>query len=239
MITLYGGGPNFGLPETSPFVTKTEVQLKMLGVPYAKERAMPQQSPKGQVPFVDDDGTRVADSHFIREHLEKKLGRDLDAHLDPRQRAAAWAIERMLENHFGPCTTHARWMITDNFAKGPSHFVDGAPEEARPKLRAELQGRVRDALRAIGVARHTDAEVVELGVRSLEALSATLGDQRYLFGDEPSGVDATAFAMLAGILTPYFDSPLRRRAEGFPTLVAYTARMMKEHYPDHPWQTAG
>ena len=47
MITLYGFGPGFGLPEISPFVTKTEVQLKMAGLAYRKERATPPASPKG------------------------------------------------------------------------------------------------------------------------------------------------------------------------------------------------
>ena len=239
MITLYGAGPTFGLPEASPYVTKTEVQLKLLGLPYLKERARPDQSPKGQVPFIDDDGARIADSHFIREHLEKKHDKDLDAHLDPRQRAEAWAIERMLENHFGATMTYWRWLVPENFAKGPAHFVDGAPEAARPKLREELLARVREAHRIQGVARHTPDEIVALGTRSLGALSALLGDNRYLFGDRPSGVDATAFAMIAGILTPFFDSPLRRRAEGFANLVAYTARMMREFYPEHEWKTPG
>lgn len=236
MITLYGGGPMFGLPEFSPYVTKTEVQLKMLGVSYVKERARPEQSPKGQIPFIDDEGARIADSHFIREHLEKKLGVELDAHLDPRRRAEAWALERMIENHFNWTTGYMRWLVPENFAKGPAHFVDGAPEQARPKLREELQARVREAMRAAGVARHSAEEVVELGARSLSALSLFLGDKPYLFGDRPAGVDATAFAMLAGLLTPYFDSPLRRRAEGFPNLVAYTARLMRRFYPEHPWE---
>jgi hypothetical protein len=45
MIILYGFGSGFGLPEISPFVTKTEVQLKMAGLLYRKERARPTASP--------------------------------------------------------------------------------------------------------------------------------------------------------------------------------------------------
>ena len=236
MITLYCFGPMCGLPEVSPYVTKTEVQLKLLGLPYTKERSRPDQSPKGQLPFIDDDGARIADSHFIREHLERKHGKDLDAGLDARQRAEAWALERMIENSFAPTMVYSRWLIPENFEKGPAHFVDGAPEELRPKLREELVARVREALRAVGVARHTDDEVVALGARSLAALSVLLGDKPYLFGARPVGVDAAAFGALAGILTPFFDSPLRRKAEGFANLTAYTARLMKEFYPEHPWE---
>ena len=36
MITLFGFGPAFGLPDPSPFVMKTEIQLKMAGVPEDK-----------------------------------------------------------------------------------------------------------------------------------------------------------------------------------------------------------
>jgi glutathione S-transferase len=57
-------------------------------------------------------------------------------------------------------------------------------------------------------------------------------------GDRPCGVDATAFAMLAGLLTPFFDSALRERAEGYGNLVAYTDRMMARFFSDFPWGVA-
>ena len=47
MITLFGFGPGFGLPEISPYVTKTEVQLKIAGLDYRKLRGRPDASPKG------------------------------------------------------------------------------------------------------------------------------------------------------------------------------------------------
>ena len=236
MITLYGFGPGFGLPEISPYVTKTEVQLKMAGLAYIKQQAMPDTSPKGQLPYIDDGDERVADSTFIRQHLERKHGLDLDAALDERQRAEAWAIERMIENHFTWAVTYTRWMMPENFAKGPAHFFDGAPENIRDALREDVRSRVAENMRIAGLARHTPEEITELGARSLSALSMLLGWKPYLMGERPSGVDATAFAALAGLLTPFFDSPLRQHALEFSNLVAYVDRMMARYYPEHAWR---
>jgi hypothetical protein len=57
-------------------------------------------------------------------------------------------------------------------------------------------------------------------------------------GERPTGVDAAMFGMTAGILTPFFESPLRQRAESYPNLVAYTERMMRQYYPEHTWASA-
>jgi hypothetical protein len=54
-------------------------------------------------------------------------------------------------------------------------------------------------------------------------------------GDAPAGVDATAFGMLACVLTPFFDTPLRRAAERHANLVDYVARLMRRYYPEHHW----
>jgi glutathione S-transferase len=238
MITLYGAGPGFGLPEISPYVMKTEVQLKMAALPYRKERGRREDSPKGQVPYVDADGQRVADSTFIRGYLERSFGFDLDEGLDARARAQAWAIERMVENHLNWAAAQAIWLDADNFAKGPAHFFDGLPDGVREAIRRDVQEQVRANVFAVGVGRHSEAEIVALGMRSLAALAAILGDKRYLMGDRPCGADATAFAMLAYVLSPFFESELRRQAEGFGSLVAYVDRMMAEFYPEFAWRAA-
>src|SRR5258708_15263909 len=99
MITLYGFGTGFGLPEISPFVTKTEVQLKMAGLAYRKEKAKPPNSPKGQLPYIVDDAESIADSTFIRAHIAGKYAYDFDAPLSLQAPAQAWAFERVIARH--------------------------------------------------------------------------------------------------------------------------------------------
>jgi glutathione S-transferase len=234
-LTLYATRAGFGLPDTSPFVLKTEVQLQMAGVAYERACAIPPQAPRGKLPYIDDRGVVVADSTFIRAHIERTYGIDLDAGLDPSQRAQAWAIERMLEDHLYFAMVWFRWLEPANFAKGPAHFADTAPEGQREQLRRDLQARKQAELHAQGLGRHTPEGIAELGTRSIDALATLLDDKSWLMGDAPSGVDATAFGMLACVLTPFFDTPLRRAAEAHANLAAYVARMMRRHYPGHPW----
>jgi glutathione S-transferase len=237
-IVLFGGGPAYGLPEVSPYVTKTLVQLKMAGVAYAFEGAIPEDGPKGQIPFIEDAGCRLGDSTFIRGHVEAAYGVDLDEGLTPAERATAWAIERMVENQLGWTAAWFRFFDEDSFEKGPAHWFDWAPEPMREELKADLLAQVGVNLKAVGIGRHAPDEIVQLATRSLWSLAVLLGDKPFMMGEHPTSVDATVFGVLAQILTPYFDSPIRRRAEGFVTLVAYVDRMMAHFFPDHPWTVA-
>jgi glutathione S-transferase len=228
MLIFYGAGSAFGLPDPSPFVMKSEVQLKMAGVPYRFERAVPSSAPKGKLPFIQIGAHRIGDTTFIRAYLEMEHDVDFDKALSRAERAHAWAIERMLEDHLYFALVHTRWLDDENFEKGPAHFFDGAPEGVAQAARQ----RVRAKLDSQGLGSHREDEIISLGNRSLEALSVLLGDKQYLFGDAPCGVDATAFAMVAGVLTPFFHSQLRKRAERHTNLIAYRDRMMQQYYPE-------
>jgi len=208
----------------------------MAGLPYQRESTIPPLAPKGKVPYIVDDGEVVPDSTFIREHIERKYGVDLDQGLNARQRAEAWAIERLLEDHLYFAMVWFRWIVPENFAKGPAHFADRAPEAEREQLRRDMQVR-RDAdLRSHGIGRHKPEEIASLGDRSIRAVAQLLGERTYLMGEQLTGVDAFAFGLLASILTPFFDTPMRRTLVGYPNLVAYVQRMMQRFYPDHAWE---
>ena len=102
-------------------------------------------------------------------------------------------------------------------------------------LREDAQFRVAENYLISGLGRHAPDDDVDLAVRSLFALSVQLGDKPYLMGDMPCSTDATAFGALAGILTPFFDLPLRQRVEKFGNLAAYVDRLMRQYYPEFAW----
>jgi glutathione S-transferase len=75
-------------------VTKAEVLLKIPELPYHTSGF--RTTPKGKLPYIDDDGGIVADSTFIRGHLQKKYNIDFDRALSGEQRAITWAFEKMM-----------------------------------------------------------------------------------------------------------------------------------------------
>jgi len=232
MITLYTFGPAFGLPDPSPFVTKAEVLLKMAGLPYQTDPAGFRRAPKGKLPYIDDDGERIPDSTFIRCHLEKKYGVDFERGLSVEQRAIGWAFEKLAEDHLYWALVDARWSDDANFAKGPSEFFRKIPALARSFMITFIRRQVRRALYSQGIGRHKPAEIVALGTRSIAAIAEFLGTKPFLFGNEPTGIDATIFAFVAGTLCPHFKTPLRTAAERHANLSRYVGRMAARYYPD-------
>ncbi len=229
MIILYTFGPYFGLPDASPFVMKAMLLLKLAGLPYREDRGGYGKAPKGKLPYIDDAGEIIADTTFIRFHIEKKYGFDFDAGLSSEQKAIAWAVEKMCEEHLYCVGVDVRWRDDANFAKGPAHFFDAVPMPLRPLVRSLIRRKVVKGLVAQGFGRHSKAEIAELGIRDIDALAAILGDKPYLMGDKPCGADATVFSFLAGILTPVFETEVRAAAERHVNLIAYVKRM-SEHY---------
>lgn len=233
MITLHTFGPSFGLPDPSPFVTKAAMLLKLAGLEYETRTGGFRGAPKGKLPYIREGDTVVADSTLIRLYLEQKHGVDFDHGLGARERGIGWAVEKMLEDHFYWVIVYWRWLTEPNFSRGPKQFFERAPAIVRPLVERMVLRSIRRTLHGHGIGRHTEAETMAMAARGIEALAQILGDNRYFLGNAPAGADATAFAFIAGALTPHFDSPVRRKMQSMQNLVAYRDRMMREYFPEY------
>ena len=232
MITLYGFGPFSGLPDASPFVLKVMCLLKFAGLDYREDRSSYARAPKGKLPYIDDDGTIVADSTLIRWHIEKTRQIDFDAHLTPEQRATAWAVERMCEDHLYWLMARERWIDDGNFALGPAEFFKAVPAPLRPIAEWMARRGIAKRLHLQGAGRYSVEEAAQLGWRAMETPATLLGGNSFLFGDAPCGADATLFAFVAGIfLWPAARSRLREAASSHANLVAYRDRIMNRYFP--------
>ncbi len=232
MITLYKFGPHFGLPDASPFCVKAELLLKISGLEYETDIGGFNKAPKGKQPYIHDDGEVIADSTFIRLHIEDKYGFEFDAGLDDRAAGIAWAAEKMCEDHLYWVAINERWINDTNFNRGPRKFFDAAPALIRPLVTRSVRKKVKNNAKAHGLGRHATREIHILAERAIAALAGILGDNKYLMGDKICGADATVSAFLDCLSCKHFETPVIAMVESRKNLADYRDRMRREWFPD-------
>lgn len=230
MITLYQFPAAFGLPNPSPFCFKVETYLRMTGEPYEIKRGNPQKAPKGKLPFIKDGGVVVSDSAHILQHLVKTRGDKLDQGLSAADRALGHAIRRMIEEGLYFCLVYARWVDDVGFSAGKDELFGAMPAVARAFVPGIARRMVKKQVHAQGTGRHAPEDVFAMLEADVTALAGLLGDKPYFLGDNPTSVDATAYAHLALLLwSPLSESasaPVKKHAN----LVAYCERMKARYF---------
>lgn len=232
MLTLHVFGPAFGLPDASPFCTKALVLMKMSGLSFTVDTKGFRKAPKGKQPYLDDDGVLIADSTFIRWHLETRHGIEFDRGLTSSEQAVAWAFEKLLEDNLYWVILDARWMVDANFQRGPRSFFEAVPAPMRPLVTSMVRRGVRKALHAHGMGRHGRPEIERIGTRTIDAIADFLAGKPWLMGAEPCGTDATLFAFVSSLLCPRFETPLLAATRRHTNLVAYAERGRARWFPE-------
>jgi glutathione S-transferase len=230
MITLYTFGPFLGTPDSSPFVMKAMALLKFAGLEYREQGGGILRAPKGLLPFIDDDGEIVADSTFIRFHVERKYRFDFDDGLSAKDRGIAWSVEKMVEDHLYWALIDLRWTNRANFDRGIASMFDMLPAPARPIARPIMRRRTIARTRGHGMGRHSREEIERLAILDLEALASILADKPFLMGERPCSADAATFGMVASLLTPILDSRVIEAVRNHSNLVNYRDRIMDRYF---------
>lgn len=235
VIVLFQPPAYHGIPCLSPFGTKVETYLRMVGLPYRTRMGDPRKNPKGKIPWIEDDGHFVTDSSDILDYLKKKYGDPLDAALTPAQRGVGLFVRRTLEEHLYWALVYARWMEAEGFALTREFFKPILPPVIGGVILDKvIRGSLRKSLHAHGLGRHAREDIYRRGVEDIDALAAVLGDKPFLLGDQPTSFDASAFALTSGLVRHPLDTPLKRAVAGHANLAAYDERMYQRYFTEVP-----
>lgn len=232
MITLHGFGKQFGLMDPSPFVLKIDAYLRMAEIPYQvrSKIANLNKAPKAKLPFITDGDKVIADSSFIIEHLKQQYGDVLDIGLTPHQQAIAYLVSKSLDENFYWCLVYSRWINESTWPEMKAATFGFLSFPLKQIVPIIARRRVVNALNQQGMGKHSEAEIKHIFINSLNSLDDLLGEQTYLLGEQPTSLDATAFAMLAEFILADLQSEFNDIAKTYPSLVSYCERIYQAYY---------
>jgi glutathione S-transferase len=231
-IKLFQFPRMFSVPNLSPFCSKLETWLRITGIPYeVVDTPDPRKGPKGKLPFIEDSGSRIADTSLIIEHLRKSRGVDPDAHLDGDQRATALLVQRALEEHYAFVLLYTHFIREEGWQHTRATF-DRVPAFVRPIVARLVRGRMGKILFVQGLSRHSDRQIIEYGLQDWRAVLNVMSHGPFFFGEKPAGLDAIVFATLAPtVLTP-IQSPIQEYLRSQPFCIEYVERMRSQFFPE-------
>lgn len=232
MVTVYRYLPGWTVPCISPFVTKVIYYMEMAGVKY---QAVSQDlsrldvdTPHGKLPvIVDTDGTKVADSTQIVDHLKSRYGDPLDGDAGGEELAQMHAWNRMLDEHtYWVAVIQPRWRETANW-ETYLRIIAGTDDVPAP-LRAfadDFRFRILSQFMLGGWGR-MPADVIYRRARAdIDALSSFLGAKPYFMGSKPRSIDTGLLAILRHIIDTPFQFDAKDYAKSKQNLVDYMERM--------------
>lgn len=210
---------------------KVETYLRMTAIAYETVNgASPLKAPKKKLPYIDDNGKIVADSGIILDYLKRTYGSKADAGLSPTDAAAGHTLRRLFEESLYWVMVYSRWMEEPTWPVVREQFFGSMPPVMKQIIPTMIRRSLRKALYLQGVGRHSREEIYDIGCADLSAVSASLGDKAFFIGDRATSIDATAYAFLANILMPPFDSPLKRHAIALGNLQPYCDRIREKYF---------
>ncbi|BDA43783.1 Failed axon connections homolog [Coccomyxa sp. Obi] len=216
----------------SPYVAKVEAWLRFVRLPYTRTNGGPNDSPKGQLPVIWHGKNTVADSYFIIKYLERTYS-DVIPQLSAEQEALSVAIQHLVDDCLMRGLAYHRWVQPQGFEGVKKHYMKGVREPLRTMLlQQNVRTSVQDALLKQGLGRHSERDINLMMDEGLAALSAILGDKRYLLGGQPCVADASAFGFLDNVFfdTDCLNPGLREIAQQYDNLVAYTERIRSTYF---------
>jgi glutathione S-transferase len=220
MLTLFSYPELFGVADNNPYGLKVFAFLRLCELPFRHEHIFDASSaPRGQLPYIVDGDESIGDSETIISHLISKYRLAIDADLTASQHTTGHLITRMLDDLYW-VMSYSRWhdsrfwpLFRDEILATHSNVTEQSLEKAR-KYNFERYYYQ-------GIGRYEPDAVFARGVSDLQALANLLPDRGFLFGAQPTSIDAGIYGFLANIYFYKIDTPLKTFVLSRPNLVRH------------------
>ena len=227
-LTLVTLGSAFGLQNVSPFCLKVEMLMTQLGLDFdVAVETDPRKAPKGKLPYLVTDGSKLADSELIVEHLDQITQGRVYAGIAPRDRALGTALSRLIDDHLYWIMVASRWLDDAWFPNVVNGFFHIAPKPIRGIVAGMARRQVRQTYHLQGLGRHTREEQEGFARRDLQALQDAVAERDFLFGSDPCVYDFTIASFMAGVYDQRPPTWITGVAEEYGALKAYTERVQE------------
>jgi glutathione S-transferase len=224
MLTLYSYPVLFGVADNNAYGLKVFAFLKLTGVPFVHEHIFDASSaPRGQLPYIVDDGETLGDSEAIIAHLKRKYRLSIDDGLTDAQRRTDHLLTRMFDDLYW-VMSYSRWKderywpaFRDALRREHPHVTLDSLEKAKAynAQRYHFQG----------IGRYEPDAAMARGLADLGVLAGLLPPSGWLHGAKPTSIDAGIYGFVANILFYDIDTPLRRCVQAHDNIVRHCRAM--------------
>jgi len=220
MITLYSYPMLFGVADNNGYGLKVFAFLRLAGLPFAHEHIFDASAaPRGQLPYLVDEGETIGDSETIIAHLTRKYRLTIDAALDARQRDLNLLVTRLLDDLY--------WVMSYSRWKDERYWpvFRAALMREHPALTDEGLAKARDynfqRYHFQGIGRYAPEAAYARGLADLGVLADLVPEGGYVHGAAPSSIDAGIYGFVANIHFYEIDTPLKQFVSSRPNLVRH------------------
>ena len=209
MITLYSYPELSGVADNNGYGLKVYAFLRLTGVAFTHQHVFDASAaPRGQLPYIVDDGEEIGDSDTIITHLIRKYGLTIDDELTAAQRDTAHLIARMLDDLYW-VMSYSRWKDERYWPA----FCEALRREHPNLTEAGLlkaQGFNAQRYYYQGIGRYSPIAAYARGIADLSVLANIVPATGFLHGPKPTSVDAGIYGFIANIYFHNIDTPLRQ-----------------------------
>jgi Glutathione S-transferase N-terminal domain/Glutathione S-transferase, C-terminal domain len=209
MLTLYSYPTLFGVADNNAYGLKIFAFLKLAGLPFRHEHIFDASTaPRGQLPYIEDDGDRIGDSETIIAHVTTKYGVTLDQALTQAQRDTDLMLTRTLDDLYW-VMSYSRWQDERYWPA----FRDALLREHPRLTEADLwKAKEFNAKRYHfqGIGRYEPDAAMARGLADLGVLARLIPPGGFLHGDKPGSIGAGIYGFIANIYFYDIDTPLKK-----------------------------